>query len=117
MFAPGRAEPTAAAKILIAQIAQVIDRLPNRIKISGHTDSAPFFRRNGYSNWDLSADRANVSRRILQENNLAPDRIYSVVGKAGSEPLFPDDPFMASNRRISIVLIRESPVLPPNHEP
>ena len=69
---------------------------------------------------DTQRERAKVkdtvARRVLQSSGLEGDRIYSVVGKAGSEPLFLDDPFMASNRRISIVLIREAPVIPPNHK-
>jgi chemotaxis protein MotB len=112
MFPPGSAEPFDRAVILIKQVAKVIQRLPNRISISGHTDSAAFVSDKGYSNWDLSADRANASRRILQAAGIANDRVYQVSGKAGSEPLFPNDPYLVGNRRISIVLLREAPVLP-----
>jgi len=112
MFPPGSAEPYDRAVTLIDQVAKVIQRLPNRIAISGHTDSASFVSDKGYSNWDLSADRANASRRILQTAGVANDRIYQVSGKAGSEPLFPNDPYLVGNRRISIVLMREQPVLP-----
>jgi chemotaxis protein MotB len=112
MFPPGSAEPYDRAVTLINQVAKVILRLPNRISISGHTDSAAFVSDKGYSNWDLSADRANASRRILQTAGVANDRVYQVSGKAGSEPLFPNDPYLVGNRRISIVLLREAPVLP-----
>jgi chemotaxis protein MotB len=112
MFPPGSAEPYDRAVTLIDQVAKVILRLPNRISISGHTDSAAFVSDKGYSNWDLSADRANASRRILQTAGVANDRVYQVSGKAGSEPLFPNDPYLVGNRRISIVLLREAPVLP-----
>ena len=112
MFPPGSAEPYDRAVTLIGQVAKVVQRLPNRISISGHTDSASFVSDKGYSNWDLSADRANTSRRILQSAGVANDRIYQVSGKAGSEPLFPNDPYLVGNRRISIVLLREAPVLP-----
>ena len=117
MFAPGSAEPYRRTQHLIRGIATILDQLPNRISISGHTDSAAFFGPNGYTNWELSSDRANATRRILMEENLDGERVYMVSGKAGSEPLFPDDPFTASNRRISIVLLREAPVMPPGHRP
>ena len=114
MFPPGSAEPYTRTTRLLQQVAAVVNKLPNRISISGHTDSASFVSDNGYSNWELSADRANASRRILQAAGVATDRIYQVSGKAGSEPLFPDDPYLVGNRRISIVLLREAPVLPPS---
>ena len=117
MFAPGSAEPYRRTQHLIKAIATILDELPNRVSISGHTDSAAFFGPNGYTNWELSADRANASRRILMEEGLNGDRVYMVAGKSGSEPLFPDDPFVASNRRISIVLLKEAPVMPPGHRP
>ncbi|MEM9122085.1 MAG: flagellar motor protein MotB [Pseudomonadota bacterium] len=115
MFAPGAAEPLDRVKVLLRVVADSIDRLPNRITVSGHTDAAPMFRKSGYSNWNLSAERANEARKVLAAAGLDPDRFFAVTGKAGSEPLFPDDPFMAANRRISILLLREAPVLPPNH--
>ena len=116
MFPPGGVEPYERTRLLMKEVSKVINRLPNRISISGHTDSGPFKRDDGYTNWELSADRANATRRIFERNGVDPDRIYQVSGKAGSEPLFPDDPYMSANRRISIVLLREAPVLPPNHQ-
>ena len=62
--------------------------------------------------WQLSAGRADASRRVLQASGVDPDRVYQVSGKANSEPLYPDDPTLAGNRRIAIVLLREAPVLP-----
>jgi chemotaxis protein MotB len=115
MFAPGSAEPYERTRLLLVQVAEIINRLPNRVTISGHTDSAPFHGAGGYTNWEMSADRANAARRILQGAGVDMDRVYQVTGKAGSDPLFPDDPYMAANRRISIVLLREAPVLPPGH--
>ena len=64
------------------------------------------------ADWSLSSDRANASRLVLQSAGVDADRIYSVAGKAGSDPLYPDDPSLAGNRRIAIVLLREAPVLP-----
>ena len=57
----------------------------------------------------------NASRKVLQSAGVDPDRVYQVSGKANSEPLYPDDPTLAGNRRIAIVLLREAPVLPPDH--
>lgn len=115
MFPPFDATPYERTVRLLKQVAKVINRLPNRITISGHTDSAPFVRDRIYTNWELSADRANAARRIIQSQGIDRDRIYAVSGKAGSEPLYPDDPYLPANRRISIVLLREAPVLPPGH--
>ena len=93
-------------------IAKIIDRLPNRISISGHTEAAAFTGPNGMTNWELSADRANAGRSILTAAGLDSDRIYEVAGKAGSEPLLPEDPNASANRRLSIVLLREAPPAP-----
>ncbi|MCW5723672.1 MAG: OmpA family protein [Maricaulaceae bacterium] len=114
MFQAGAAEPNERAVVLLRAVADIAMRLPNRLSISGHTDAGqqPDSR---YSNWELSADRANAARRILQRSGITNDRIYEVRGKGGSEPLFPDDPYMAGNRRLSIVLLREAPVLPAGH--
>ena len=93
-------------------IAKVIDRLPNRVSISGHTESKLFNGPGGMTNWELSASRANTGRAILTAAGLDSDRIYEVAGKAGSEPLLPEDPNASANRRLSIVLMREAPPAP-----
>ena len=114
MFAPGSAEPYERTKLLLAVVSRVILQMPNRISISGHTDgSKPSVA--GQTNWDLSAARANAARRILQTNGLTSPRIALVSGKADADPLFPDDPTLPGNRRISITLLREAPVMPPDH--
>lgn len=117
MFAAGSAEPTDRLKRLLQEVAKIVQRLPNRITISGHTDSGQFEGPNGYTNWELSSDRANMSRKLLMQNGVVPDRIYQVSGKAGSEPLLPEDPYASANRRITIVLLREAPPLPPGASP
>ncbi len=114
MFGAGSAEPNERAKLLLRAVARVINQLPNRITIAGHTNMSA----NGVtpdSDWRLSSGRADASRRILQSAGVDPDRVYQVSGKANSEPLYPDDPTLAGNRRIAIVLLREAPVLPPDH--
>jgi chemotaxis protein MotB len=114
MFEQGTAKPTPQARKVLAAVAKIIDRLPNRISISGHTDGKAFTAPDGTTNWELSAARANAARAALTGSGLDPDRIYEVSGKAGSEPLLPEDPNASANRRLSIVLMREAPPAPPN---
>jgi chemotaxis protein MotB len=115
MFESGSAEPLARTKQILQLVAKIILKLPNRISIAGHTDSKPFVGRPNYSNWELSSDRANASRRVLLEAGVPASRIAEVKGMADTEPLFPEDTTLPSNRRISITLLREAPVLPPNY--
>ncbi len=117
MFPAGHAEPYERTRRLIETVAKMLMKLPNRVSISGHTDSAPFQNGPGYSNWELTADRANAARRIIERQGLPDDRIFQVAGKADTEPLFPEDPRMAANRRLSIVLMREAPPMPPGFKP
>jgi len=113
MFENGSSRPNARAQMLLRAVAKVINQLPNRIAISGHTSAvAGSGRASTAADWPLSSARADASRLALQSASINPDRIYSVTGKAGSDPLYPDDPALAGNRRISIVLLREAPVLP-----
>ncbi len=114
MFNTGSAQPNDRAKLLLRAISKVINQLPNRISIYGHT-SANAGGAKAEGDWTLSAGRADSSRRILQAAGVDPDRVYQVSGKAASEPLYPDDPALPGNRRIAIVLLREAPVLPPDH--
>ena len=95
-------------KHLLNKIMQAIKTLPNDIAILGHTDAVPYRGDNGYSNWELSTDRANASRRALVEAGLPASRIVRVVGMADTEPLIPEDPESAKNRRISILILRDS---------
>ena len=113
MFNTGSAQPNDRAKLLLRAISKVINQLPNRISIYGHT-SANAGGAKAEGDWTLSAGRADSSRRILQSAGVDPDRVYQVAGKASSEPLYPDDPMLPGNRRIAIVLLREAPVLPPS---
>ena len=113
MFRDGAAMPNDRAKILLRAVSRIINMLPNRISISGHTSISPSGRTLG-SDWALSSARADVARQLLQGAGVSADRVYQVSGKANSDPLFPDDPMLAGNRRISIILLREAPVLPPD---
>jgi len=112
MFAAGSAQVTPKTRKLLATVAKVMEKLPNKVSIAGHTDASPF-NRQGYTNWELSSDRANSSRRVLTENGVIQERMARVIGKAATEPLNEEDPLKPENRRITIVLMREAPVLPP----
>ena len=114
MFEPGSAEPTPEVRNLLEEVGKVIEEFPNRISISGHTDGESFSGPGGYTNWDLSSARANATLRILQEGGLPDGRVAEVVGKAGADPLYPENPYASANRRISIILMKEAPVLPPD---
>jgi chemotaxis protein MotB len=108
MFPLGSAVPNPQARELMAAVTKVISKLPNRIAVSGHTDSTPYSANSSYTNWELSTDRAQASRRLLLEDGLPAERIQRVMGKADREPLVANDPTSPINRRISIVLLRES---------
>jgi chemotaxis protein MotB len=113
MFREGTAEPMPYTTKLLAVVGQVIDTLPNRVSISGHTSGSDAGQ--GGNSWELSSARANAARSLLQTGGLSSDRIYEVAGKAGSEPLLPEDPSASANRRLSILLMREAPPAPPGH--
>jgi chemotaxis protein MotB len=115
MFQPGTAVPLPKTRALLEQVAKIVDRLPNRISITGHTDAVNFDGPDGMTNWELSAARANAARAVLANQGIPSDRIFEVAGKAGTDPLLPNDPYASSNRRISILLMREAPVVPPGY--
>ena len=109
MFPLGSAAPMDHTRKLMNAVARIVQRLPNRISVTGHTDALQFQNNSrNYGNWELSADRANSSRRMLLEAGLPTERINRVIGKAEQEPLFADNPNDPRNRRISIVLLRDN---------
>jgi chemotaxis protein MotB len=108
MFPLGSAQMADSAQKLMALVALVVQKLPNKVSITGHTDAAPYAFGRNYTNWELSADRANASRRELVSDGVSADRIEKVVGLADRDPLAPQDPRAPRNRRISIVLLREA---------
>jgi chemotaxis protein MotB len=105
-FDTGNPTPTPAGGELLKVLAAELVKLPNKIAIEGHTDSTPYGRPD-YSNWELSADRANAARRILTESGLNDTRISQVRGFADQRLLLKDDPTNPSNRRISIIVRNE----------
>jgi chemotaxis protein MotB len=114
MFNAGDAQPNDRARRLLVAMSSVIEQLPNRMTISGHTDGSAPGGRYG-SNFELSAARADAARRILASQGIPANRFYQIAGRADSEPLFADDPTLPGNRRIAITLLREAPPLPAGH--
>jgi chemotaxis protein MotB len=94
-------------------VAQVVHKMPQDIDITGHTDATRYQGRGDYSNWELSADRANAARRALVQFGVPEARISRVVGKAAIEPLIRNDPEAPGNRRLSVVLLRGTGARPP----
>lgn len=108
MFELGSAKPLPAAEKLFALVEKTIQPLPNKVSIRGHTDARPYGKDASYSNWELSADRANAARRVILASGLETGRIENVQGKADREPLVENDPQSARNRRISVILLKQS---------
>jgi chemotaxis protein MotB len=117
MFPEGSKEPYERTRRLIQKIAATLKPLSFRISITGHTSATKIPPRAGYGPWNLSADRANAIRQILQEEGVPLSHFFMVAGKADTQPLFPDDPYIAANRRVTITLMREEPPVPPNFKP
>ncbi|NII72797.1 chemotaxis protein MotB [Dyella sp. SG562] len=105
MFDIGSAQLRPYTMTILEELAGFIDRVPNRISLSGHTDDAPYNSDHRYSNWELSADRANAARRALLAGGLTEDKIARVVGLAASVPFDRSNPADPVNRRISIIVM------------
>lgn len=110
MFPLGSAEMYDHTRKLIILVAQVIKKLPNKIAVAGHTDATPYRPGATFTNWELSADRANASRRVLEQAGVGHERLFRISGKAATELLEPADPASPRNRRIAILLLREVPL-------
>ena len=107
-FESGSAQLTPMASKILTEVAKTICNLPNPIQIGGHTDSHPYPSKL-YTNWELSADRANSARRQLEVSCVEPTKIRKIVGYADTKPLIAEDPYAPSNRRISIMLLWQTP--------
>jgi chemotaxis protein MotB len=117
MFADGSKAPYERTRRLIEKLAAPLKATPLRISIVGHTAAGFVPSQGDYGAFDLSADRANAVRQILEREGLPPAHIFAVSGKADTQPLFPDDPSLSANRRVTITLMREDPPLPPDFKP
>ncbi len=108
MFQAGSDNLEAYAKVILKKVAELIKYSPNFIAIGGYTDKSNDSSSEDYSNWELSADRANATRRFLVSSGIAPEKIARITGFADTDPLVPSNPYDYKNRRISIMLLRNS---------
>lgn len=108
MFASGSPVLQSYTRDILREIVGVIDQVPNKISISGHTDQTPYSDGNSYSNWELSADRANAARRELVDAGMAAEKIARVVGLSSSVLFDGQDPYNPINRRISIIVMNKA---------
>lgn len=121
-FESGQPEPNANGRELLITIAEELGKIPNKILIEGHTDSQPFAGAANYTNWELSADRANASRRLMQLHGLRADQVAQVRGFADQQPRNAKDPADSANRRITLIVKylegpETPPALPPSAKP
>jgi chemotaxis protein MotB len=108
-FDSGSAKPSPTGQDMLRMISSELGQLPNRLLMEGHTDARPFSSPSGYSNWELSSDRANSARKVMQDSGLRVDQVAEVRGYADQRLRKPEDPNDASNRRVSIVVKYLSP--------
>lgn len=104
-FELGSAQLSAGGIRAVTMIANHVGPLGYKVALEGHTDSKQYVNRNSYSNWELSADRANAARRILEQNGVDPAKVSEVRGFADTHPRYPDRPADPANRRIAIVVL------------
>ena len=117
MFPEGSKEPHERTRRLIQRLAAPLKAAAFRLSIAGHTSASRMPPQPGYGPWELSADRANAVRKLLEMEGMPSAHFYMVAGRADTQPLFPDDPYIAANRRVTITLMREEPPIPPNFKP
>jgi chemotaxis protein MotB len=103
-FESGQTDPNGDGRELMMTIAEELGKVPNKISIEGHTDSQPFSARANYTNWELSADRANASRRLMQQHGLRADQVAQVRGFADQQPRNAKDASDPANRRITVIV-------------
>ncbi len=103
-FDSGSAKLNKDGQDMLITLAQELGKLPNKLSIEGHTDSKPYASSGTYSNWELSADRANAARRLMQAHGIGENQITQVRGFADQNPRKPNDPFDPSNRRITLIV-------------
>lgn len=117
MFAENSKQPFERTRRALVKIASALKALPYRISVTGHSSASKNPRPAAYGPWELSTDRATVVRQILEAEGVPAANFFMVGGKADTQPLFPDDPFVASNRRVTITLMREEPPIPMDFKP
>jgi chemotaxis protein MotB len=113
MFREGSVEPYERTRLVLEALAPTLRRLPNQLSITGHTAAARPGSVGAVDPWRLTAGRALAVREILLGAGFPNDRFTSVVGRADTEPVFQDNPYLAPNRRVTIKLLNAEPPLPP----
>jgi len=103
-FESGQTDPNGDGREMMMTIGEELGKVPNKVSIEGHTDSQPFAARANYTNWELSADRANASRRLMQQHGLRADQVAQVRGFADKQPRNAKDPSDPANRRITVIV-------------
>lgn len=104
-FDPASAKVKPLTRKLLGLMAKDLSKLPNKVIFEGHTDNRPLARKDGYTNWELSADRANSARQVMVSAGLREDQVAQVRGYAATRPRVPNDPSHFSNRRVSIIVM------------
>jgi len=117
MFPEGSRSPYERMRVVFEKLGGVLKTLPYRISITGHTALTQEPPRSGPGKWELSLDRANAVRKILEEQGYPAANFFAVTGMGDGDPLIPEDPTAAPNRRVTITLVREAPPVPPNLQP
>jgi chemotaxis protein MotB len=117
MFPEGSKEPFERTRQLIRRLAGPLKNAPFRIAVTGHTAASKIPQGNEQGGWELSAERAISAQRILEQAGVPRGNFSLVAGKADTQPLFPEDPYIAANRRVTITVLREAPPLPPSFKP
>jgi chemotaxis protein MotB len=103
-FESGSAKLSSDGQDIVVVLAQQLGKLPNKLSVEGHTDAKPYANKGPYGNWELSTDRANAARRLIQQNGVGPDQVMQVRGFADQRLRKPDAPLDPSNRRISLIV-------------
>ncbi len=116
-FESGNAHPTENGEQLLVRLAQELGKIPNTILIEGHTDAAPYSGGGDYTNWELSTDRANSARRLMESSGLGPAQVKQVRGFADQRLRIPEDPTNPANRRVSVIVQYLNPPPPAAPQP
>jgi chemotaxis protein MotB len=117
MFPEGSVQPYDRTRLVLEALAPTLRRMPNQMSVAGHTAATPPGAVKAVDSWSLTAGRALAVREILSGAGLPNDRFTSVVGRADTEPLFTDNPYIPPNRRVTITLLNAEPPLPPGISP
>jgi chemotaxis protein MotB len=116
-FDSGNAHASGSGQDMLKMLASELGKMKNRLTLEGHTDARAFSSKNGYSNWELSSDRANSARKLMQDSGLRGDQVAEVRGYADQRLRKPEDPSNASNRRVSIIVRYLPGTVPPPEAP